>query len=142
MRGMIDRIDLVDGQLILLDYKTGTTRIDRSEMEVGRDFQMMTYVSALAAVLNNAIDPPQIKTGLFWHLRNLKTSGEFDLDNQEDLEAIAAARAHVAENVKAGRDGRFSVRPTKIEAGKCSRYCEFSHLCRVNVTNRFKRANA
>ena len=55
MRGMIDRIDLVDGQLILLDYKTGTTRIDRSEMEVGRDFQMMTYVSALAAVLNNAI---------------------------------------------------------------------------------------
>ena len=142
MRGMIDRIDLVDGQLILLDYKTGTTRIDRSEMEVGRDFQMMTYVSALAAVLNNASDPPQIKTGLFWHLRNLKTSGEIDLDNQEDLEAIAAARAHVAENVKAGRDGRFPAHPTKIEAGKCSRYCEFSHLCRVNVTNRFKRANA
>ena len=141
MRGMIDRIDLVDGQLILLDYKTGTTPIGRSEMDAGRDFQMMTYVSALAAVLNSAFDPPQLKTGMFWHLRNLKTSGEIDLDNQEDLEAIAAARAHVAENLQAGRDGRFPVHPTKFENGKCSRYCEFSHLCRVNVTNRFKRAN-
>ncbi|MCY4072758.1 MAG: exodeoxyribonuclease V subunit gamma [Chloroflexi bacterium] len=139
LRGTIDRIDVVNGQLILLDYKTGATPIDRSEMDAGRDFQMMTYVSALEAELNNAINPPQIKRGVFWHLRNLKTSGEIDLDKDEDAEAIAAARSRVAEHLHDGRNGRFPAHPTKFENGKCARYCEYAHLCRVNVTNRYKK---
>ena len=139
LRGIIDRIDVVDGQLILLDYKTGATPINRSEMEAGRDFQMMTYVSALEAELDNAINPPQIKMGLFWHLRNLKTSGEIDLDEDEDAEAIAAARSGVARNLRDGRNGRFPVHPTEFEDGKCARFCEYARLCRVNTTNRYKK---
>lgn len=139
LRGMIDRIDVAGGRLILVDYKTGSTTIDRSEIEAGRDFQMMTYVLALGAELDHAVSPPQMSRVMFWHLRNLKTSGEIDLDNAEDLEAIAVARARVAENLRDGRAGRFPVRPTGFEAGKCARYCEYGRLCRVNVTGRYKR---
>ncbi|MCY4538757.1 MAG: PD-(D/E)XK nuclease family protein [Chloroflexi bacterium] len=139
LRGKIDRIDVVDDQLILLDYKTGATRIDRSEMEAGRDLQMMLYVLALQAEHAAMTDPPQIKTSMFWHLRDLKISGAIDLDSEEDNKAIAAARAQVADNVRAGRDGSFPARPTKLDDGKCVRYCEYARLCRVNTTNRYKK---
>ncbi len=141
LRGLIDRIDIVDEQLILLDYKTGTSPIGKSEMMAGRDFQMMTYVSALEAKLAETDNPPRIKKGMFWHLRNLKTSGEINLgadENDEDREAIDSARAQLAENLRAGRAGSFPAYPTKFENSKCARYCEFAHLCRVSVTNRFK----
>ncbi len=139
LRGKIDRIDVVDDQLILLDYKTGATRIARSEMDAGRDFQMMLYVLALQAEHATMTDPPQIKRSVFWHLRDLETSGEIDLDKDEDRAAIAAARARVAENLRDGRSGAFPAHPTKFEDGKCARYCEYAHLCRVNVTNPEKR---
>lgn len=139
IRGVIDRIDVVDDQLILLDYKTGATPIDRSEMDAGRDFQMMTYVSALQSQQEDALNPSQTKRGLFWHLRNLKTSGEIDLDKDEDLEALGAARSRVAENLRDGRKGRFPAHPTRFDDGKCARYCEYARLCRVNVTNRYKK---
>ncbi|MDE2856627.1 MAG: PD-(D/E)XK nuclease family protein [Chloroflexota bacterium] len=139
LRGVIDRIDDVDGQLLLVDYKTGTSTIEKSEMETGRDFQMMTYAAALEAELGNRIDAPKIKQGKFWHLRNLKTSGEIDWEEDEDRAAIAMARAHAAKNLRAGRDGSFPARPTQFDSGKCVRYCEYARLCRVNVSNRYKK---
>ncbi len=135
-RGKIDRIDVVDDQLILLDYKTGSTRIARSDMETGRDLQMMLYVLALQAEGTTMTDPPQVKSSLFWHLRSLDSSGAIDLDNEDDKGAIEAARAQVAENIRAGRNGSFPAQPTKLDDGKCARYCEYARLCRVNVANR------
>lgn len=137
-RGEIDRIDVVDDQLILLDYKTGATAIGRNEMEAGRDFQMMLYVLALQSEQATMTDPPQLKSSMFWHLRSLEISGAIDLDKDEDLAAIAAARAQVARNIRAGRQGIFPVRPTKLDHGKCARYCEYARLCRVNITSRHK----
>ena len=139
LRGVIDRIDVVNGKLILVDYKTGSTRIGKSELETGRDFQMMAYISALSVELERQIDPPPIKSGLFLHLRDLKSSGEVDMDKDEDLAAIATAKAHVADNLRDGREGGFPVHPTEFESGKCARYCEYARLCRVNVTNRYKK---
>ncbi|MCY4021485.1 MAG: exodeoxyribonuclease V subunit gamma [Chloroflexi bacterium] len=138
VRGKIDRIDVVDDQLILLDYKTGATRIGRSEMEAGRDLQMMLYVLALQAERANMTHPSHVKASMFWHLRSLDISGAIDLDSEEDKMAIAAARAQVAQNVQAGRKGSFPVRPTKLDGGKCARYCEYARLCRVSVTSPYK----
>ena len=135
MRGHIDRIDEVDGQLLVVDYKTGATRIDRSQMEAGRDFQMMAYVLALL----NAPDPQgELKAGMFWHLRDLKTSGVFKIDDPDDQAAMDTALLQVAQNLRDGRRGQFPVHPNALEEGKCARYCEYAHLCRVNITNRYK----
>ena len=134
----IDRIDNADGKLIVVDYKSGSTPINRREMEIGRDFQMMIYMRTLISEFEDMGADEDVAGGLFWHLRNLKVSGVFETENEEDIAAIETARAHIAQNLKMGRAGQFPVHATELENGKCSRYCEFSHLCRMNVTNRSK----
>ena len=136
--GFIDRIDQADGKLLVVDYKTGSTTIDRREMEIGRDFQMIIYVEALANQLEGKDGSAQVSGGMFWHLRNLKTSGVLSTDDEDDIAALDSAKAHVARNLQMGRAGQFPVEPTKLESGKCSRYCEFSHFCRMHVTGRHK----
>ena len=136
IRGIIDRIDRVDDKLILVDYKTGSTRINRRELEEGRDFQMLTYTQALDSVHD---EPGASAGGLFWHIRDLKTSGLIDNSNEEDMAALDRARAHIARNLQMGRAGQFPVQPKKVESGNCARYCEYSRLCRMQVTNRDKR---
>ena len=136
--GYIDRIDAVDGKLILVDYKSGTTKIERREMEIGRDFQMMVYLLALRSLLEHKENDGEVTGGLFWHVRNLKASGVYSADDEDDKAAIEMARQHIARNLAAGRNGQFPVRATALENGKCSRYCEFSHLCRMRVTSPYK----
>ena len=136
--GFIDRVDRVDGELVVIDYKSGTTAIGRREMEIGRDFQMMVYMLALRSLLQRNGNDAEVAGGLFWHLRNLRASGICVADDEDDEAALEMARQHVARNVQQSRHGQFPVLATETEGGKCSRYCEFSHLCRMRVTNRHK----
>jgi ATP-dependent helicase/DNAse subunit B len=138
LHGFIDRIDVVDGRLILVDYKTGSTKINRDEMESGRDFQMMTYALAMLDEAKSSDAQGELAGGMFWHIRNLQASGKFDVADEDDIAALNAALAHVSENLRRGRLGQFPVHPTATEAGKCSRYCEYSHLCRMSLTHRYK----
>lgn len=136
--GYIDRIEQIDGKLVLVDYKSGTRPIERRQMEIGRDFQMMVYVLALNRLLAQAGADQEVAGGLFWHVRNLKASGVYSADDEDDRTAIEAARQHLALHVKQGRQGQFPVQATELDSGKCARYCEYSHLCRMHVTSRFK----
>lgn len=136
--GYIDRIDNVDGKLVLVDYKSGTTPVARREMEIGRDFQMMVYALVLQSLLERNGKEKKVAGGLFWHVRNLKASGRYSADDEDDIAAIETARQHVARNLEAGRAGQFPARATALEDGKCSRYCEFSHFCRMHVTSPYK----
>ncbi len=139
IRGFVDRIDRVDGnKLVVVDYKTGTTEIKTSEMAEGRNFQMMTYILALMDIMEKSSRNLEVAGGMFWHLRNLKASGTFDVDNTDDMQAIEDACQHIAQNLRDGRAGKFSVHANHLEEGKCSRYCEYSHLCRMSLTNRYK----
>ena len=63
-------------------------------------------------------------------------------ENEEDEAALEQARLHIARNLQQSRQGQFPVHATELENGKCARYCEYSHLCRRQVTNRFKRLPA
>lgn len=136
--GYIDRIDRVDDKLAVVDYKSGTTTIPRREMEIGRDFQMMVYMLALRSLLKRLESEAEVAGGLFWHLRNLSASGFYSADDEDDEAAIELARQHVADNAQRARHGQFPVHATKLEAGKCSRYCEYSRFCRLRVTSRYK----
>ena len=136
--GIIDRIDWgEDDELVLVDYKTGSGAINRRQMEIGRDFQMLIYVLAMAWAERHTGES-RLTGGMFWHLRNLRASGVFSADNEDDQQALESAREHLAVNVRQGRHGQFPVHATELENGKCARYCEFSRLCRMRVTNQFK----
>ena len=137
IRGFIDRIDEIEGDLLLLDYKTGGAPINRVEMENGRDFQMLIYAKALLRESENS--DQRLAGGMFWHLRSLNASGVFDVDDEDDQAAMDMALAHIADYLRRGRDGQFAARPNAIESGKCVRYCEFARLCRMQVTNPWKR---
>ncbi len=139
IRGFIDRIDQIDGnKLIVVDYKTGSSKIDTSQMTEGRDFQMMVYILALMTILETTDSDLELAGGMFWHLRSLDSSGVFDVQNIDDRTAIESARGHITRNLKAGRKGQFAVHANHLDEGKCFRYCEYSHLCRMSVTNAYK----
>ncbi len=140
VNGFIDRIDRADEQLVVVDYKSGATKINRAEMEDGRDFQMMIYTEALSQALAAEGSPDQVAGGLFWHVRDLKASGVFAADDEDDIAAVESAKAHIARNLRQGRAGQFPAHASKLENGKCARYCEFSRLCRRQVSGRYKTA--
>ncbi|MCY3780059.1 MAG: PD-(D/E)XK nuclease family protein [Chloroflexi bacterium] len=133
---LIDRIDNADGKLVIADYKTGSTGIARSDMEIGRDFQMMIYLLALMSEFEEMGADEEVTGGMFWHLRGLKTSGRLFTDDDEDIAMLDLAKAHIARNLRMGRAGQFPVHASKLENGKCIRHCEFSRLCRKQVTAR------
>jgi ATP-dependent helicase/nuclease subunit B len=135
VRGFIDRIDRQGEMALVVDYKSGSTTIPTSEMEIGRNFQMMLYLLALPHLLaDDATAPQMVAGGMFWHIRNGESSGEIAPDD----EAIEAARAHLAAYLQAGREGNFAAHATKLEQGKCARYCEFSQMCRMSSMSRNK----
>jgi ATP-dependent helicase/DNAse subunit B len=131
LRGVIDRIDLVGDRAIIMDYKSGSSEIPISEIARGRNFQMMIYLLAAQATLQDSAD---IAGGLFWHIASRKTSGTLTSDD----EVIEAGKAHLRSYLTRGRAGNFASEANKIEEGKCSRYCDYSQLCRFNIMRRRK----
>jgi ATP-dependent helicase/DNAse subunit B len=112
VRGYIDRIDRQGDMALVVDYKSGTTTIPTSEMEIGRNFQMMMYLLALPHLLENDNSAPQtVAGGMFWHIRNGSSSGEVTPDD----EAIESARAHLSAYLQAGRTGNFVAQAVKTD---------------------------
>ncbi len=144
VRGYIDRIDRIGDQAIVVDYKTGTTKIPTSEMTEGRNFQMMVYLLAGQAILENDHQadpnaPSSIAGGTFWHF-NRTTSGEINIDDPEDVEALQEAQTRLGAHLRQGRAGNFASVPNRKGGGACSHYCDFTEFCRVSVMNRRKQA--
>ena len=82
---------------VVVDYKSGTTPVARREMEIGRDFQMMVYALVVHGLLEGNGKQTEVAGGLFWHLRDLKASGRYSADdNEDDIAALELARQHVA----------------------------------------------
>jgi ATP-dependent helicase/DNAse subunit B len=121
-RGKIDRLDCAGKHVIVIDYKTGGAPHPVSDIEAGRDFQMMLYLLAAQALLQDA--GQTIVGGLFWHLRNRTVSGEV-LSGDAVLDDV---RERLRVNVLAAREGQFSVRPN---GSRCPPRCEFLSLCRL-----------
>jgi len=125
VRGQIDRMDRIENQIIIMDYKTGTTGHPTKDMESGRDVQMMIYMLAAQELLARHNLPYELAGGLFWHIRSRKTSGDIHAGDP----AIETARQVLHHNILRARQGDFAVHPTN---GQCASYCEFGPLCRVS----------
>lgn len=143
--GYIDRMDRVGDQVIVIDYKTGSTRIPVREMEQGRNFQMMLYLLAGQSILARDPDPDaprKIAGGLFWHLRDSKASGQILIDSDEGQTAIQQALQHLSLNIQEGRQGNFAVEPNRRGSGPCTHYCEFHQFCRESIMKRSRNNDA
>lgn len=141
VRGYIDRMDRSGDGVIVIDYKTGSSRIPVDDMREGRNFQMMVYLQAAQAILNRRAarnDPQHVLGGLFWHIRDQSISGGMFLMDEEIQAALGAAEAHIGRYIAAGRKGDFTVKPRKIDKGKCTHYCEYARLCRMSSTSQYK----
>ena len=135
---LIDRIDMVDGRLFVVDYKSGGTLISRRDIEEGRDLQIVFYMLALMSRFEEFGAEEEVAGGMFWHLRNLKTSGRLSNDNEDDRALLEQAKTLIALKLEMARAGQFPVAPGNGEQDKCSRYCEYSRFCRMQVTGRRK----
>jgi ATP-dependent helicase/nuclease subunit B len=139
VRGSIDRIDISEDRLILMDYKTGSSKIDTKELEEGRNFQMMVYLLALKEMLKAENSDLSIAGGMFWHIRNQEHSGLIAVEEDvQAVESIQKGQTHLSHYLKQIREGNFAEVPNKITDGRCSAYCEFYQLCRLANTNPYK----
>ncbi|MBC8098747.1 MAG: PD-(D/E)XK nuclease family protein [Armatimonadetes bacterium] len=129
VNGSIDRIDRVGDALVVMDYKSGSTKFSTTEMREGRNFQMVVYLLAAESLLG-ASKARRVAGGLFWHLGKGEVSGVLRAD-QDAGEIIAAAREHLARYVVQMRAGDFAVQPSKPTGGQCSAHCEYRELCRL-----------
>ncbi|MCZ2098896.1 MAG: hypothetical protein LC121_22075 [Anaerolineae bacterium] len=52
-----------------------------------------------------------------------------------DAEIIEAGRAHVSRYLALARSGDFAAHASRIDEGKCARYCDLHQFCRVGSTH-------
>jgi ATP-dependent helicase/DNAse subunit B len=131
VRGMIDRLDRnEDGQLRVIDYKTGSGRLNVKELDEGRRIQLPLY--ALAA--QDALDLGQVVEGFYWAILAARR-GPLRLSNYrapEDESAVGpdaaydTARHHVSRIVDGVGSGRFEPVPPP---GGCPSYCPAVAWC-------------
>lgn len=140
--GFIDRIDRQGDRIILIDYKTGSSKIPTSEMARGRNYQMMIYLLSARAILEQDESPDRptaVAGGFFWHLGNQQSSGVFDLEDTEDRANLEAGQAHLTRQIGLARAGDFGGSPNRLEKSKCYPHCQYATFCRVQVMGRGKR---
>lgn len=139
VRGTIDRIDLLsDGGAVIVDYKSGSRRIDAGEIERGRNFQMLVYLEAAAQMLSGGAEPHPVVGGTFWHIPNNGGSGALDPFDEDAAKILDEGWRHLRAYLERMKKGDFRSRPNKQEDGKCAAYCDFYQLCRSAVIPRDK----
>ncbi len=136
LHGVIDRIDAnPQGQLRVIDYKSGGSHLTAQDLLEGRRLQLPIY--ALAAT--QALGLGEAAEGFYWKLfqgeaSSLKLSN-FQCEAGSGPQAAAAVAAgHVAAFVTAIRQGQFSPLPPK---GGCPSYCPAAAWCWHFLPSRF-----
>ena len=128
LRGLIDRIDKdANGNLRVVDYKTGSTHLTKEDLTHGRRLQLPLY--ALAAKESLKLGQPI--EGMYWKIKaadagSLKLS-TFTSDSGEGIDAaIQTAKGHLTRILKGIRTGDFPPIPPK---GGCPEYCSAAQWC-------------
>lgn len=131
-RGIIDRVDRnKDGELRIIDYKTGSSHLGRDDLIRGRRLQLAIY--ALGA--RDALDLGEPVEGFYWMIRAAK-SGSLKLSKFKHTSngdtwlgpegAMDVARIHIQEVVQGIRAGQFM---PAVPDGGCPSYCPAVEWC-------------
>lgn len=115
--GFIDRIEKVEGDLFILDYKTSNSKELKSKLKEN----LQLYVYALALKKEN-IEPK--KMGLWYLIHDEIDSIEFDNDTLEKIKKTILSLISQIEEEK------FEASPSYFN---CT-YCDFNTICNDKVT--------
>ena len=132
VRGVIDRVDRnAEGEVRILDYKTGGSHLSKNDLISGRRLQLAIY--AMGA--RDALGLGEPVEGIYWTIRGAKAGalklGSFKAFTDEGVfegpeGAMELARRHVGRFVKGVRAGDFA--PAAPEGG-CPPYCPVVGWC-------------
>ena len=128
IRGMIDRIDRNEqGDLRVVDYKTGSSHQEPKDLESGARLQLPLY--ALAA--QETLQMGTVVEGLYWSISSAKAGAlklsEFGTDDGQGVEeAIKVVVEHLKRILAGIRAGEFPPSPPK---DGCSPYCSAVQWC-------------
>lgn len=116
--GKIDRVDIVSGKLVLVDYKAGKSTYGKAQDADGNakiDLQLPIYVQVGGPALGKPVDRA------YYYLIGSQTAQESELD-QPALDALATRlKGYLA-------DGFFPVQPD-LKQDACT-FCDSSPICR------------
>lgn len=128
MRGVIDRLDKnAEGQLRVVDYKTGSSHLAKGDLINGRRLQLPLY--ALAA--REALKLGEPVDGMYWMILAAKAGSlkleNFESDDGDGFDAtVDIVKKHLLRIVTGIRSGEFPPIPPK---GGCPAYCPAAQWC-------------
>ena len=124
LRGYIDRVDVnSDGQLRVIDYKSGSTPISARDLESGKRVQLALYALAARDVLG--LGEPA--AGMYWHIGSARPSSLRLERYFGGIEvALDTAVAHALSYAAGTRRGHFAPQPPK---GGCPSWCPAADFC-------------
>jgi ATP-dependent helicase/DNAse subunit B len=126
--GVVDRIDVCEEGLVIIDYKTARTPIRHDDAIEGRNLQLPIYVMAASRVIQKN---SRVASAYYLHINSRKKGSELPSSRDESLtiEALVSlAERHIRHYVKQARSGIFPVKPNR---GVCPNYCEYDVICRI-----------
>ncbi|MFT7860491.1 MAG: PD-(D/E)XK nuclease family protein [Sulfurimonas sp.] len=113
LSGVIDRIDIRDGELYVLDYKTGSYQIyNKNSVHDATDFQLEFY-TLLASKLG------AVKGAAFYDLKNSKI-----VDENFTEQKMAQLQSHIKDLLMVE-----DIEAAKCEDPKTCQYCPYKILC-------------
>ena len=143
IRGRIDRIDVDSKQkrFLVIDYKTGSTKVTGKQIRSGEALQLPLYIMAVQKLLLPDYEPIG---GVYFHLSDLsQKDGILHADRLPDFlelhprssslvpagqwdEIFETTRRRVGEIVTEIRKGEFLSKPEP-----CEPYCPYQDICRI-----------
>jgi len=132
IHGVIDRLDRdQEGRWRVVDYKSGSTKYSRRDIQKGLALQSALYALAAERLLE-----PQTRVveSYYLHIPLREHSGRLQFEGgARNDETVAEAVDVAGAFVRAVRGGVFPSAPGKPDYGgrACSSHCDFAGLCRV-----------
>jgi RecB family exonuclease len=127
LAGAIDRVDVGDDFVVVVDYKSGR-EIKKKEVAEAELLQLQLYGEVARAALGK-----QHIVGRYAILRHKDV--EFDTRDRADRGIVRDGLAVAAEIVGLVDAGKFGVHP---RPATCPKHCAFKNGCRVNQYSRYK----